>query len=891
MVTLNVGTHIPDLPLSAQPQARNAQSSVTAQSPPEATQPTSPPATTPQANATNDAAAEHRTASGALDSIRLLSAQGHGFARAELNDGYLQQNVSNASEALETSIDAEIDALISADPGLSDADAAALVSARFEGFPELQAGVDAAIEGVLPARQSDALIQSVPSGSEPGEALYALNEVLQGAPMDLRQRVLADSRVQTWLTDVAAQVTTPLQPYLEDPGQIGERNYPQDMLDGIRGLEQIANELDDDLAAALTEAALPAFEQVNESVFGGSGMFSGGGAIWADEGLARIVQMSSHISGAEGSQALTNRLIDLAGGTSADWGRAADAVIAHNGIPPRSIGPALFVELERQGVDVGQGSPVLASMDPIRNGIELSIQPDAAEFYELTETFRFAQEMRPLYASDTEFEAALDALMTESLGADWQAQIQAQQDVMASHGSRLLNQLAQYTDLPADNPLRSDVDTFISEVLNDPVAQAAISMALRADPALAQGPLGDSLLDLFSIGELGAAGQGLATEFANLYISTQSGAAISGLDGGNPATIAAADAQLASLVDPRLAEALGVEPAALESAIGAMRESLPGLAGDDTQREAAQRAFNTALNGIEGFTADDAAGQLLRGMAVTASASALINAQGLQLDDPRVESLLDIAIGNLEFLKSANFTGKALISLAVGAELISATGFIGKYGLSNALTGRLFAAAGIAADTWNAIQAFQDGDAGAGTLHVTAAGGVLAGVLGAGTWLGPVGWTVAALSYIGLGAIDRAAHNNRFETDDMRNFLAASGLSDAAASVLYDTTGNAVSPVPFLLQYAQSHGLSPDQAIAWFNQLAETDQLSGVVHIAHQTIDEAGGNGTDLPGTHASDSEVADTLDFTPHHAVAMGAQSMAQFDMLLQTFDIPPPA
>src|SRR5690606_36484842 len=257
--------------------------------------------------------------------------------------------------------------------------------------------------------------------------------------------------------------------------------------------------------------------------------------------------------------------------------------------------------------------------------------------------------------------------------------------------------------------------------------------------------------------------------------------------------------------------------------------------------------------------------------------SALINANGLSLQDPQLETLIDHAMDNLEFLKGANFSGKSLISVAVGLDLISGDNFIGKYGLGNTLTGRLFAAVGIAGDSWNAYQAFQDGNPGRGTLHVTAAGGALVGILGAGSWLGPVGWAVAAISYIGLGAVGRAEPNNRVETSEMRDFLAASGLSDDAAAELYNTTGNAVSPVPFLLEYGQHHGLDASQTVAWLNSLSR-DELSQLVRITHKSLDRLDDGVISLPGTHESDAGKLEQLEMFGEHVLPV-PDSYAQFD------------
>lgn len=873
------GNYIPELPLSQQPQANHGHARAGADTPVPADagsdRSPAPPAATAEARATNEAAAQLQSANESLASMQALAAQGHGFARPELHSGYLQQNVRDAEVALQEAISDEIDRVLAASPGMDDAEAADVVLARFEEHPEQAAGVEAAIDEVLPARQASALVDGIEPGENAVQTVHALDDALAGAPEEVRALVLADPRVQAWIEQAADLVTEPLAPYQDDPDQIGHRNYPDDMLSAIRGLQQAGNGLHPDLSAALARAALPAFEQVNSEVFGGHGMFGGAD----DQALAELVGVASHVSGAQGDQALVGRFIDLAG-EHAQWERVTGAITAHGGFIPElatSIGPALFIELERRGIEVGQGSPVLASMEPVRSNVDRMMRGDAADLYELTETLMFAQEMRPLFNSDAAYETALDELMTETLGADWQDQINAQQEVLAEHGSRLLNQLGQYMALPADHPLRPEVDAFIGEMLNDPVAQATISMALRQDPSLAQGHQGDAMLELFAIDGLDGNARMLAAEFGNLYIATHAGEALSALDAGDPATFEAADAQIAALDDPRLAAALGVEPAALTDSIDALREGLPGLGGDEAQRGAAQRTLNNALNGIPGFAADDPAGQIFRGLALTASGSALINANGLSLDDPRVESLIDHAMDNLEFLKGANFSGKSLISVAVGLDLVSGDNFVGKYGLGNTLTGRLFAAVGIAGDSWNAYQAFQDGDAGRGTLHVTAAGGAVAGIIGAGTWLGPVGWAVAAISYIGLGAMSRAEHNNRFETGEMRDFLAASGLSDAAAAELYNTTGSAVSPVPLLLEYGQHHGLDVPQTVAWLNSLS-SDELSQLVRITHAALDGMDDGQAALPATHESDAGRQEYFDQTGMHLLPM-AESWVQFD------------
>lgn len=850
------------------------------------------PATTPEGNATNQAATDLQGAAEALANMQGLARQGQNFAQAELDAGYLQQNVASARADLASAVGAEIDALMEADPGLTREQAAGIVASRFEGTP-VAADVTDAIADADVQSAVDATIDGVDQSQGPEAALSGLDDALAGLPPDVRERVIADPRVQQWIEDAAARATEPLAPYI-GPDATSDGREGEAVVSALQRLSWTTGELSPELAAAVLDAALGDFEQLP--------LARHGGGIYPNPmntgSLDLVVQLASYVATAGNGQDLIGRLIALNGGNGG-WEYATDAVqLSTNGDPRFSttVGPALFVELERLGIPLTANgeSPVVYAMGPILDDVHGTIQGHAEDYYGLVETLQFAQQMRPLYGSDAEFEAALDTLMRDKIGDDWQVQVESAQQALATDGSRLLGQLQQFMALPADHPLRVEVDALVNDILADPAAQAAIGFALRSDPSLVQGRSGELLLEMFATPGLDAGARGLAVEFGNAWISARTGPALAALDPADPASIAEFERQLSALDDPRLAAALGVDPAALEGAVAALVEAAPALAGDQAQQQAAQRTLNGALNDIDGFSADDAAGQVFRGLALSASGSAFMNANDLQVDDPRVETFLDAAIGNLEFMKGANFSAKALIGVAVNAEVIAGGSLVGKYGLGNAGVGRLLAAVGIASDTWQAIQAFGDGDVPGGVLHATAAGGVLAGLLGAGTWLGPVGWAVAALSYVGLGALEQARHNNRFETDAMREFLAASNLSDAAAAELFNTTGNAVSPVPFLLHYAQQQGLSVEQAIAWFNTLADSGELKFVVELAHRTIDAAGDDGTGLPATHESDAELERELAAPGANIVGIVLShepaSCAQLDMLLEAADIPLP-
>lgn len=855
---------------------------------------TTPVPDTPQANATDRAVRAQQTAEQSLSSMRELARQGHGFARPELESGYLQQNAASARGETEAAIAAEVQALQAANPGMTADEAVDQIRARYADAPGLATIIDTAAPAALVTVEVDAALGEIDFGQQPSAVLQDVDAAMAQASPEARAAMLEDPRVQAAIVAAAGQANAPLQPYLDSGEHDGDLFAAA--TDSLRSLEQTVAGLDPELAAAVVEQALPDLEAAHGLLPGASLLLD---HRRHDGPHVQIARLASHVGGSSSGQELTGRMIGLnhdeTHGDMGGWAEAVSSITLHRGLHgDNPVGPALFVELERAGIPLTPNgeSALVHATGPISDGLRWPIQPAASEYYNLVETLQFAQQMYPLFDSDEAYVAAVDELMTETLGEDWQTQIETHESELAEHGTGLLMQLSQLAALPADHPQRAEADAFIAGVLNDPAAQIVIGMALQRDPSLAQGPMGEALLDVFSVPGLEPGAQAIAAEYANLYIAVQTGDAIGALDGSDPDTIAAADARIAALDDPRLAAALGVEPEQLSGAITELRASLPGLAGDTATRESAQRTLNSALNGIPGFTTGDPAGQIFRGVALAATGSALINSQGLDFQDPRLESLLDVAMGNLKFVSGANFTAKSLLAVSVNGGLLSGKSLPGSYGMAPGnVPGRLLAGVGVVVNGWNAINAFSEGDVAVGSLHATAVAGTAAGIFGAGTWLGPVGWAAAAVSIIGVGLIENARHNNRFETPEMRDFLAASGLSDEAAAALYDTTGNAVSPVPFLLHYAAAHGLSPQEAVAWFNQLAADGHLGSVVKLAHYAIDASDGDGTGIPATHPSDAEVAENMEFLPHAVVLSETRSLAQMDMQLEVLDIPPPA
>src|SRR5690606_29768023 len=225
------------------------------------------PATTAEGTATNQAAADLQGAQDALASMQALARQGQNFAQAELDAGYLQQNVASARADLASATGAEIDALMAADPGLTREQAAALVASRFEGTP-VATDVTDAIAAADIHSVVDATIDGVDPSQGPEAALSALDDALADLPPDVRERVIADPRVQQWIGEAAARATEPLAPYI-GPDAASDGREGEAVVSALQRLSWTTGELSPELAAAVLDAALGDFEQLPLARHGG----------------------------------------------------------------------------------------------------------------------------------------------------------------------------------------------------------------------------------------------------------------------------------------------------------------------------------------------------------------------------------------------------------------------------------------------------------------------------------------------------------------------------------------------------------------------------------------------------------------------------------------------
>jgi len=502
-------------------------------------------------------------------------------------------------------------------------------------------------------------------------------------------------------------------------------------------------------------------------------------------------------------------------------------------------------------VEAGEGLPLIAALSAAlqaagkQDGAEdvLSVATEEAilgeartsveDYAQLTEQYFYALSMRPYFLGDDEaFEAALEVLMSGELGDDWQAQIDTAQEAMADEGAALLTRLRQFRGS----------DDVVQTILDDPASVMAIGTALIADPSLVQGDNAQPLLELCA--ELGIVGADhpLAAVVVDAYIRNN---VLAPMGDADLSPQQRADAIEAALVgNDALAQVLGVGDSDSD-AYAALTEDLSALAlaGSPVEFDAASGTvevsggFGNVIDEISGLDLAPDMVRILKGAALGIAGVGLVDATMDFVDEPSLDAAM------------AALVDAAGVGVA-GGEFVVAMRGLPESGLLNAANKFLYVL-GMGSATLDAFDRLGQGDwVGAG-LNAAIAGGLFqAAVAG-----GPIGVSIAAGAQVVLFAYDgwRAAlHNNRFENDAQRDFLAASGLSEEAAGILFDTSGEAQSPMPLLMRYCELSGLTIEEAVEYINSLPE-DGLRALRQAIHHTTDDMDGGIDDFAASDAQD--------------------------------------
>lgn len=429
---------------------------------------------------------------------------------------------------------------------------------------------------------------------------------------------------------------------------------------------------------------------------------------------------------------------------------------------------------------------------------------------------------------------------------EWRSKYESLRGELAEHGQLMLN---------AANELRTSVPELKAQALTETMfsskeSQFAVKLALQENPNLATTPNMVAMRDWMAAAAGGGGSgfkatpqiaQALGTTFLRQQVSS---AMMEGINAGGTPDPQRLVSDLEALKSPGLARSLGLSDQALSNAIDELRTLNTEIANGDARTPEQLRALVDRLNGDlstqEAFAADTAGGQVFRSLASTVSALSFAKATSMALDDPDFINVVNATAQGFD-------VAQQISQMGTGAGLISDTSALGRYANSAGVT-KLLGSVGVALDVVGAVEAFGEGDALQGALQTTSALGGAVAIFGAGSAWGPAGAIVggvAALTSLGVSAYREKQEADKYQTDTAKKFMQDVGFNEQTAGILYDTSGEGLSPLPLLTHYAAERGLTPQQTTDFLNSLGTEyggTLLKNMRDVGHKVLDNVDGD-------------------------------------------------
>lgn len=827
----------------------------------------------PAGSPLDQALGELQQAEESLQPMQDLAAEGNGAARAELQDGYLQSNVHTAEAAVETAVADEI----AQEAGTTAPDVAAIdrvgneIAERYANDPVAQEAVREAVGEIRLDKQVDEVLEAAEAADTSQEAITTLGDRYAAASPEVQARIRTDSRTGALLDTAVQEANAPLES-IPDEIRSGHDVYPP-VREALHNLEQLTEGLPPELAGELVERALPAYESVQQAS-------EGFGIVGGPNGQYSLVNIAGRVADAPGGSDLVGRLTNLNDNTLGLESALFDGAA-----------PALFIEMERRGNVVMGSSPLDVAISGAEGYLEQQVQGDVERYAELTEELSFLVTNAGPAMTPDQLDRAIEEYIANK-GPEWEADVEAARQAIEQHGENLLQQIEQFHDLPPELAGRQgEIDDTLRTMLEDPAAQTAISMALRQRPELASGQAGQDLVDTFA--ELGVTGDDnpMAVSLVGAYLRENVMDPTAQIDLANPASLQAARDQITDALNnnPQLAQVLDVTPEQLDDVASALVDLVPDPASGIDEFQYANNIARNANNAFDKL--DEAVGRNtpfnlgFRMSAVAIVGSGLVNSSVNFAEDPTLRNGMDVLLNSARVGVDSAQLVAAMRNLPASSPTVSA--------LKGA--GRFVHVLGAGMAGVDALARLGEGDLVGAGLNATVAGGVGYAVFGSSAWAGPIGFGVAAAATLGLFVYDgirSTQHSNRFQTEEATAFLADSEVfDDEAASVLTDTSGEAHSPVPILLEYGRLRGLDTEQTIDWINSI-DPDRLAALRDNLHHTLDEIDGDLSRFGETHDDDEWFTRDTEQRPWFAASGESrpESAVQVDAILQVLEIDPP-
>lgn len=621
-------------------------------------------------------------------------------------------------------------------------------------------------------------------------------------------------------------------------------------------LERAIAGLDPNAAAIIIDQALGPIEaHVDQVSAAGSFVDNAWEPTWTS--LARV---ADSIGGTTTGDALINRIAD-AMITSAGGPGNMDNMVAP--LRNQGAGLGLFLHMaSNAAASYGEGAANLsmrAVNQALDHYVEHEVQPAIDAYSGHTEELDWLLQNLGPGATPELLEQAVNDYIDANPG--WQEQHDALQADLAEQGGNLLQQVDALRQLPAglEDGFGSDVQERITSLLDDPATGFAIATAASLDP--------DAISDLdlpamvsFADGlSLTNRGLGVVKSLATAHVQHNVIGSFADLDPGDAAAVANVRSQIATLREPDVATALGLDPSRLgdlDTAVDELQNILPqnGEVLSEADVQSRLEHLDEELGKLSAFDRSQPLGQVFRGIAVAAGVASVWGSTTGFIDDPSLENGVQLLSGAAGLAVSAG-------DLAVGLGAIPENSAWGRFSASTTL-GKVLGTVGIGLGMVGVVDNLSNGDltqAGLGALGV---GGSALALFGSASWAGPAGVIiggVAAAASFGVNiyrSIEAQAQLESAGTD----FLQSLGYSEEAAQILAGVSGDGNSAMPLLAQYAELKGYDLTDAgdhqafVDWVNDL-DPNVLRALRIDLNAVIDRFDGDPTRL-GSDTTEPEI-----------------------------------
>lgn len=421
------------------------------------------------------------------------------------------------------------------------------------------------------------IIDAANATGKPDEAFVRLNQAFTSATLDVQNVLARSDEARKLISNAATWAAQPLADYNPKTAVSDQGDAATTMMN----LEKLTKGVDPRLAVDLIAAAMPTIKAANsrrqEEI---------GGQLIGLNGQADMMKIIDRISGTAGADAIVEGFAEL------------------GGYHPNSIPPAIA-----DGASLDYPIAVAAeSASASPNFITQNITPNVKQYATGTvnsDVVAYATHMQELQwlitnhgtaMTPEQLTQAIEDYKTEK-GPEWVATEQRLENNIAVSGEKILTQITQLSDLPAELASQQGaVDAQINQILSDEKSAMAIDIAMKKKPELLDQPKVVNFLSAKA--RLTDRGRKLAEEATTQIVRRMVLPSFGELNTNNPASIERARASLEHLRDSRVSTLLGIPEGDMNRAIDALKASMPETGDSIEQAKAKMAKLDSDLNGL-----------------------------------------------------------------------------------------------------------------------------------------------------------------------------------------------------------------------------------------------------------------------------------------------------